>query len=316
MNVYRLVADMSHLFAIFFLLFKICRTRSCAGISGKSQLLLLMVFLARYLDLFTTFISYYNTFMKLVFIGSTGLTVLLIFVIYKSTYKSEHDTFHAAYLVLSAAGLAFYINHEFSFLEVMWTFSIYLEAVAILPQFFMIRKTGEMEMFTYHYLFALGLYRAFYIFNWVYRYSYEGFFDGIAFSAGFVQTALYCYFLYTKEFLKRQANAYFRLYSEEKEAKENTETAKGGEQLLVLAFGDEVEDKVRVAVSELDSVTVPDQSDPQDNETAQLNTAGSTEAEGTGCGTTETVPISVVGEPSVGEDVKDYAGEVLLPQPQ
>ena len=78
----------------------------------------------------------------------------------------------------------------------MWTFSIYLESVAILPQLFMISKTGEAETITSHYLFALGAYRALYIVNWIYRYYFEGFYDFIAIVAGCVQTALYCDFFY------------------------------------------------------------------------------------------------------------------------
>ena len=41
-------------------------------------------------------------------------------------------------------------------LQILWTFSIYLESVAILPQLFMMSKTGEAETITSHYLFALG----------------------------------------------------------------------------------------------------------------------------------------------------------------
>lgn len=41
----------------------------------------------------------------------------------------------------------------------MWTFSIYLEAVAIMPQLFMLSRTGSAETITAHYLFALGSYR-------------------------------------------------------------------------------------------------------------------------------------------------------------
>lgn len=78
----------------------------------------------------------------------------------------------------------------------MWTFSIYLEAVAILPQLFMVSKTGEAESITSHYLFALGAYRALYILNWFYRYYTEGFYDVIAIIAGVVQTILYCDFFY------------------------------------------------------------------------------------------------------------------------
>lgn len=53
--------------------------------------------------------------------------------------------------------------------EIFWAFSIYLEAVAILPQLFMLQRTGEAETITTHYLFALGAYRALYIPNWIYR---------------------------------------------------------------------------------------------------------------------------------------------------
>jgi len=60
----------------------------------------------------------------------------------------------------------------------------------------MISKTGEAETITSHYLFALGIYRALYILNWVYRYYMEGFFDFIAVVAGCVQTVLYCDFFY------------------------------------------------------------------------------------------------------------------------
>lgn len=81
-------------------------------------------------------------------------------------------------------------------LQVLWTFSIYLESVAILPQLFMVSKTGEAESITSHYLFALGSYRGLYILNWVYRYITEEHYDLIAIVAGVVQTVLYCDFFY------------------------------------------------------------------------------------------------------------------------
>lgn len=78
----------------------------------------------------------------------------------------------------------------------MWTYSIYLEAVAIMPQLFMVSRTGEAETITSHYLFALGSYRALYILNWIYRYYTEDFLDMIVIIAGIVQTILYCDFFY------------------------------------------------------------------------------------------------------------------------
>ena len=85
--------------------------------------------------------------------------------------------------------------------KILWSFSIWLESVAILPQLFMLQRTGEAETITTHYLFALGLYRALYIPNWLYRYFAEGFVDQIAWVAGLVQTVLYSDFFwiyYTK----------------------------------------------------------------------------------------------------------------------
>lgn len=204
MNIFRLTGDLSHLAAIIILLLKIWKTRSCAGISGKSQILFALVFTTRYLDLLTSFISLYNTTMKVIYIACAYATVYLIYVKFKATYDGNHDTFRAEFLVVPVGGLAFLVNHDFSPLEIMWTFSIYLESVSILPQLFMISKTGEAETITTHYLFFLGLYRALYLMNWIWRFYFEGFFDMIAIVAGVVQTILYCdfFYLYVTKVLK------------------------------------------------------------------------------------------------------------------
>ena len=94
MNVFRLFGDLSHLLAIVLLLMKIWKTRSCAGISGKSQILFLVVFVSRYLDLFTSFISIYNTVMKMFFIASAAGTVYLMYQKFKvSFYFIPCDSF-------------------------------------------------------------------------------------------------------------------------------------------------------------------------------------------------------------------------------
>eukprot|EP00798_Chlamydomonas_sp_ICE-L_P029278 gene29278-12521_t len=48
---------MTHLLSIIVLLLKIRATKSCRGVSLKTQELYAIVFVTRYLDLFTTFIS-------------------------------------------------------------------------------------------------------------------------------------------------------------------------------------------------------------------------------------------------------------------
>lgn len=206
MNIFRLIGDLSHLLAILILLAKIWKTRSCSGISGKSQVLFALVFLTRYLDLFTHFISLYNTSMKIFYLVASIGTCYLIYRKFKATYDRVHDTFRIEFLIIPAVILALVLNHDFEPLEILWTFSIYLESVAILPQLFMISKTSEAESITSHYLFALGAYRGLYILNWFYRYHNEGFYDLIAIFAGVIQTILYCdfFYLYITKVLKGQ----------------------------------------------------------------------------------------------------------------
>ena len=177
-----------------------------------------MVFVTRYLDLVTNFVSVYNTVMKVdpapisslfyalfyvfesilkvFFIVSAAATVYLMYVKFRATYDGNHDSFRVEFLLAPVAILAMVLNNDFTVMEILWTFSIYLESVAILPQLFMVSKTGEAETITSHYLFALGSYRALYILNWIYRYHFEGTYDVIAIVAGCVQTVLYCDFFY------------------------------------------------------------------------------------------------------------------------
>lgn len=99
-----------------------------AGISGKTQVLFAMVFVTRYLDLFTTFISVYNSVMKTVYILGTFFTIYLIYMKFKATYDSNHDTFRMEFLVVPVAGLACLVNHEFTVMEVRKCFRISLLA--------------------------------------------------------------------------------------------------------------------------------------------------------------------------------------------
>lgn len=99
MNLFRLAGDMIHLFSIFALLFRITTNKSVKGISLKTQELYSIVFIARYLDLFTNFVSLYNTFMKIFFIAATLGTVYLIRVTYRKTYTDNFDTFRTIFVI-------------------------------------------------------------------------------------------------------------------------------------------------------------------------------------------------------------------------
>ncbi|KAG6840090.1 hypothetical protein C0991_009013 [Blastosporella zonata] len=197
MNIFRLLGDLSHLASILILLHKIQTSRSCRGISFKTQALYVAVFLTRYLDLFFRYISLYNSVMKLFFIASSCYILYLMRYRFRPTHDPSIDTFRVEYLVGPCLILGLIFNYGFNFTEISWSFSIFLESVAILPQLFMLQRTGEAETITTHYLAALGVYRALYIPNWIYRYFTEnGTVDPIAVTAGIVQTGLYIDFFY------------------------------------------------------------------------------------------------------------------------
>lgn len=93
---------------------------SYSGISLKTQELYAIVFLARYLDLFSDFISVYNTVMKLVFIGSSLAIVWCVRFhrVVRRSYDRELDTFRHYFLVGGCLLLALFVHEKFSFREV------------------------------------------------------------------------------------------------------------------------------------------------------------------------------------------------------
>jgi len=196
MNIFRLLGDLSHLASIFILVHKIRTSRSCRGISFKTQALYVVVFVTRYLDLFHNWVSLYNFTMKLFFIGSSIYILYLMKVRFRPTNDPSIDTFRVEYLVGPAILFGLIFNYSYSITEIFWSFSIFLEAVAILPQLFILQRTGEAETITTHYLAALGAYRGLYIPNWIYRYFVDELVDPISITAGLVQTGLYLDFFY------------------------------------------------------------------------------------------------------------------------
>nr|XP_043611036.1 ER lumen protein-retaining receptor A [Erigeron canadensis] len=199
MNIFRFTGDMFHLVSILLLLLKIYATKSCSGISLKTQELYAVVFIARYLNLFTIVISVYNSVMKVVFIA-TSLAIVYYMRWHpavKRSYDRDLDSFKYQFLVLFAFILALFVHDKFTVLEIFWAFSIYLEAVAILPQLVLLQRSGNVDNLTVQYVFFLGAYRALYILNWIYRYFTDAHFNGwISCISGILQTALYADFFY------------------------------------------------------------------------------------------------------------------------
>lgn len=196
MNIFRFLGDLSHLASIFVLLYVIDQNRSTAGLSLKTQVLYVVVYVTRYFDLFIKFHSVYNLVFKVVFLALSMYTVYVMSQKYKKPIHEDVDTFPVRYLIAGAAVASVIFTHKYTVAELVWSFSIWLESVAIIPQLYMLQKTGEAENITTHYIATLGVYRALYIPNWIYRYYAEGHFDYVSILAGIVQTLVYSDFFY------------------------------------------------------------------------------------------------------------------------
>ncbi|CAL9755518.1 unnamed protein product [Musa acuminata subsp. burmannicoides] len=210
MNAFRLAGDMSHLVSVLVLLLKIYATKSCSGISLKTQELYALVFLTRYLDLFIYVVSVYNTLMKIVFIASSLAIVWYMrsHPLVRRTYDKDQDTFRHYTLIGGSLLLALFFHDKFTIREVLWAFSIFLEAVAILPQLVLLQRSRNVDNLTSQYVLFLGAYRAFYILNWIYRFVTEDHYSAwISWIAGVVQTALYADFFTTTSSAGKQCKA-------------------------------------------------------------------------------------------------------------
>eukprot|EP00762_Andalucia_godoyi_P002380 ANDGO_02689.mRNA.1 ER lumen protein-retaining receptor len=197
MNIFRIAGDLLHIASILIILYRLYKSRSCAGLSLKSQILYAVLLTCRYLDLFLYWAGLYNTILKILFLGASYSVVYLMMVKYKRTYEADSDTFNIWYIIAPCAAFGVVFHHPWlSFFEVLWSFSIWLESVAILPQLFMLQKRGEVETMNAHYVFTLGGYRVFYLLNWIWRLVSTGHYSLIAWTAGLIQAAVFGDFFY------------------------------------------------------------------------------------------------------------------------
>lgn len=207
MNIFRMAGDACHVWSMIILLRRLFLVKNAHGISLRTQVLYLIVFVVRYLDLFTTFYGLYNSFMKVFYIATTAciLGAIQCYEPLRSTCDTARDTFpHWKLLVLPSfifATIAHLMGSHFrlDFPELLWTFSICLEPLAILPQLFLVFRYREIDTIQWIYEFILfkGAYRALYILNWTYRSYTEPHYKHhfLIYICGVLQTLVYADFL-------------------------------------------------------------------------------------------------------------------------
>ena len=175
MNIYHLCGDISHVLSIVVLLHRIHVVQDARGISLRSIELFLLVYLLQCTDLLVASFNPYKLLLAVFSIASSASVICKIhhqMSVYSTHSHKNHDAFcqwkfdilPCAFATFMGYGLASFIG----LLEILRTFSVHLEYLAILPQIGMSLRHHDIDCGTPIYIGLMGLCRAFYIANMVY----------------------------------------------------------------------------------------------------------------------------------------------------
>ncbi|KAI5188088.1 ER lumen protein retaining receptor [Nematocida homosporus] len=227
----RTTGDVLHVMSMLVLLFKIRRTRSCSGISLKSQILYICVYGWRYVDLIyvglypkyvmRSFRMVYNTIMKCLFIGLQSHIIYNIVNKYYYSYDLEFDVMPLWVLLVPAVVGGGFLTLPGNWsrgdglqmgVDWLWAASVILESVSIVPQLVLLQNAGEGESLTVYYVVFMGLYRLFYLVSWLVKWLNDMKISQLLLLSSVVQTLLYTNFfsIYIQSFIAKGKS--LRLY--------------------------------------------------------------------------------------------------------
>lgn len=169
-------------FSFLMITYKIESTRSCAGVSLRMLECYVLLIFARLCSIipYEGYLPYdrsgdwlYQTVEGFTFLLAGTLVYMCRFR-YAETYEASVDTLNSLFLIVPAVLLAGIFHpslNAFLPADIAWTFALYLEAFAALPQLFMFQKNGKVEPFTSHFLAGQVLSQIFSFIFWLSSYS-------------------------------------------------------------------------------------------------------------------------------------------------
>ena len=162
-----------------------------------------LVFITRYLNIFKvsavgSTLNVWNFVLKNFYILSSLYIIFIMMRVYARTREREKAWRLGAYclgasVVLAPIATVISDGKATNLLEILWTFSIILESVCVVPQLLLLRQTTVPTVIDSFYLLTLGSYRAFYILNWIVRVATppRHHFEWRSVLFGIIQTAFY-----------------------------------------------------------------------------------------------------------------------------
>jgi len=195
-NAFRLAGDGLHLSGMLIGLRAVWSAGSVEGFSAKTQVLFQLVYVSRYLDVFTTSQSWYLLIFKFTF-NLITVAMLATFVLLWQTYDAAVDSCNLLAILIPTALAAYAASAGSGFREEMWTFSEFLEPLALVPQYIVCYRAPRIRPAAVLYVFAVGGYRLLYICNWMYkRYKWhEAYHDYTSWLGGTLECLLFVDFV-------------------------------------------------------------------------------------------------------------------------
>ncbi|KAL6120628.1 KdelR [Nucleospora cyclopteri] len=196
LTIFRFTGDFLLISSRYILMKKIKQEKSVAGLSLKTQIIYLITYLLRYIDLknFSSTAGYlqiYNSILKVSFILYQIRIIHLIYR-HRKTYTKRFDTFPLSVLIGTATLISAVISDSLFYVqEFAYNMSLILESIAILPQLVMTQEAEECETMTGLYIILLGMYRMSYMLYFITKIVMGMKVDYLTVITSLVQTILY-----------------------------------------------------------------------------------------------------------------------------
>ena len=213
-NVFRYLGDLLHLASVLVVIGTLAKNKNSRGLSFKTQLFYLIVFVARYLDLFTASMSTHATYLYVFKIFYIVSSASIVFAMRRWAASIETNKDTCSYVgvmipCLIAAMISVVTNPAHRTVTMFfWTFSEFLEGLAMLPQYiFCYRQDAEnrrSDRGVFLFILLVGSYRLLYAANWIYKRIMLGsaYSDSVSWMGGCIEILLFVDFLTNRDFLK------------------------------------------------------------------------------------------------------------------
>jgi len=188
------LSGMIQMFGFFLIALKVQNSQSVSGLSLQTLICYSVAFFARLCSIlkFEGYLPYDSSGDFIYRIGEVLAFILactMVYMVqmkYKSSYNWDLDRINCIYIIIPAfvgASLIHPALNNSYFGDIMWTFSLYLESVAMFPQLYMFaKKGGEIEAFTSHFVASQGLSRMFALVFWLFSFQELNEYPGQQFS--------------------------------------------------------------------------------------------------------------------------------------